>query len=98
MSATPSVETAAENKVLLVLKAVGDAQPLKHNKFKLNGGKPIMEVEKFLKKQLNYDKSIYLYCGSGFSPTPDQLIKDLFECFQISGELLIFYGFQETWG
>jgi hypothetical protein len=26
------------------------------------------------------------------------LIKDLYECFQINGELMIFYGYQETWG
>ncbi len=87
-----------ESKVLLSLKSVGEAQALKHNKFKLNGNKPISEVEKFLKKQLNYEKSIFLYCGSGFAPTPDQLIKDLYECFQINGELMIFYGYQETWG
>jgi ubiquitin-like protein ATG12 len=87
-----------EVKCLLVLKSVGEATALKHNKFKLNGNKPIVDVEKFLRKQLNHEKALYLYCGSGFAPTPDQLIKDLYECFQINGELMIFYGYQETWG
>jgi hypothetical protein len=27
-------------------------------------------VEKFLRKQLKYEGSIFLFCGSGFSPTP----------------------------
>lgn len=87
-----------EVKVLLVLKAVGDAIPLKHNKFKLGGNKSILDIEKFLKKQLAYEKALYMYCGNGFSPTPDQYIKDLYDCFQLNNELTIFYGFQEMWG
>eukprot|EP01038_Epipyxis_sp_PR26KG_P015573 gene15573-21028_t len=86
-----------EHKVLLNIRSVGEAPALKKNKFKLNGTKPIIEVESYLKKLLGPDKSIYIYCGSGFSPTPDQLLQDLFDCFQIGGELTITYGIQESW-
>ena len=97
MATVASLE-GEQTKVLLALRSVGEAPALKHNKFKLSGNKCIYEVEKFLRKTLNHDKALYLYCGSGFSPTPDQLLQDLFDCFQIGGELLISYGFQETYG
>lgn len=71
---------------------------MKKNKFKLNGEKQLIEVERFLKKSLGQDKSVYLYCGSGFSPTSDQLLQDLYDSFQVGGELTINYGIQEAWG
>lgn len=97
MEKTDDVVPESE-KILLHLRSVGEAPALKKNKFKLNGSKPIMEIEKFLKKTLGSDKSIYLYCGSGFSPPPNQGLQDLYDCFQIGGELVITYGFQESWG
>lgn len=93
-----SSEKEATASVLLHLRAVGSAAPLKHSKFKLSGKKNLFEVEKFLRKQLQHDKQLFLYCGSGFSPTPDQTLQDLYDCFQTGGELLISYGYQETWG
>jgi ubiquitin-like protein ATG12 len=92
------VESDTAPKVLLHLRSVGEAPALKKNKFKLNGEKQLIEVEKFLKKSLGQDKSVYLYCGSGFSPTSDQLLQDLFDNFQAGGELTINYGIQEAWG
>ena len=91
-------ESDTTPKVLLHLRSVGEAPALKKNKFKLNGGKQLIEIERFLKKSIGQEKSIYLYCGSGFSPTPDQVLQDLFDCFQIGGELTIMYGVQEAWG
>ena len=90
---------ATERKVLLHLRAVGEASSLKRNKFKLNGTKTILDVQQFLLKSLGHtNKSVYIYCGTGFSPTPDQLIQDLYDNFQTNGEVIITYGIQETWG
>jgi hypothetical protein len=61
------------------LRSVGEASALKKSKFRIDGGKSIYEVEKFLRKQLKHEGSIFLFCGSGFSPTPDQILKDLFD-------------------
>lgn len=85
-------------KVHLHLRSVGEAPALKRNRFKLNGGKQLIEVEKFLKKSLGPDKAVYLYCGTGFSPTPDQVLQDLYDFFQVGGELTIMYGIQESYG
>lgn len=86
------------SKVLLHLRSVGEAPALKKNKFKLNGAKCLIEVDKFLKKSIGAEKSIYMYCGQGFSPTLDQQLQDLYDCFSIGGELTISYGVQESWG
>lgn len=92
--------TAAGAKVLLQLRSVGDAPALKRNKFKLDGRKAVVDVELFLKKSLGVgaEQALYLYCGTGFSPTPDQSLQDLHDSFQVGGELVISYGLQETWG
>lgn len=48
-------------KVNIFLRAIGEAPILKKQKFKLDGSKTILEVEKFLKKSLNIsDKTIYI--------------------------------------
>ena len=88
------------SKVLLFLRPVGEASGLKKSRYKLDGTKSIKEVEKFLKKTLGMasEQSVFLYCGSGFSPTPDQNLQDLFDNFQIGGELVVNYGVQEVWG
>lgn len=95
-AATGEADTSP--KVLLFLRSVGEAPALKKNKFKLSGEKQLIEVERFLKKSIGQDKSIYLYCGSGFSPTSDQLLQDLYDNFQVAGELTINYAIQESWG
>jgi ubiquitin-like protein ATG12 len=88
------------NKVLLFLRPVGEASGLKKTRYKLDGTKAIAEVEKFLKKTLGIppDQSLFLYCGTGFSPTPDQNLQDLFDNFHVGGELVVNYGIQEAWG
>lgn len=69
--------------VLVHLRSVGEAPSLKKAKFKIDGLKAISEVEKFLRKQLKYDNALFLFCGSGFSPTPDQLLQYLFDVSNI---------------
>lgn len=88
------------NKVLLFLRPVGEASGLKKTRYKLDGSKSIIEVENFLKKTLGmpFNQNLFLYCGSGFNPTPDQNLKDLFDNFQTGGELIVNYGIQEVWG
>ena len=87
------------NKVNILLRAVGEAPILKKQKFKLDGSKSLLEVEKFLKKSLGItDKAVYMYCGSGFSPNLDQLLQSLYDNFQVAGELVIMYGINELYG
>jgi ubiquitin-like protein ATG12 len=105
-SAEASLASAETAKIAIFLRPIGDAPALKKQKFKLDGSKNVFDVEKFLRKSLTAAGSnevanlgsLVLYCGSGFSPTPDQLVNDLYASFQIGGELVISYSLQETWG
>jgi ubiquitin-like protein ATG12 len=94
------IKTKEISKVLLFLRPVGEAPGLKKTRYKLDGSKAIIEVENFLKKTLgmSVNQNLFLYCGSGFSPTPDQNLQDLFDNFQTGGELIVNYGIQEVWG
>jgi len=90
-----------DNKVLIYLKSVGEAPSLSRQKYKLDGQKTLIEIEKFLTKNLvTEDKSrrLYLFIGSGFTPSFDQSLQSLYDLFQISGELVIQYGYKEMWG
>lgn len=94
----PSTVEAPVAKVPLFLRAVGDAPPIQKSKFQLSGNKPVSYIQGFLRKTLQTDKGIYLFCCSSFSPNPGQTVQELFDAFQVSGELTICYSFQETWG
>jgi ubiquitin-like protein ATG12 len=109
VSTDPTTTTSRESqqdvlketsKVLLFLRPVGEVAGLRKTRYKLDGSKAIVEVEKFLRKtlEMSADQSIFIYCGSGFSPTPDQNLQDLFDNFQTNGELIVNYGIQEAWG
>ena len=68
-----------EDKVQVHLRSVGEAPALKKTKFRIDGGMTMNYVESFLRKHLKHDGSMFLFCGSGFSPTPDQLLRDLYD-------------------
>ncbi len=85
-------------KIPIRLRPVGSAPVLKEPKLKLSGSRPVYDVHNFLKTQLKTENGLFLYCGNGFSPTPDQLLQDLYDCFRVGDELMIMYGIQENWG
>ena len=85
-------------RILVHLKSVGSAPILRRNKIQLSGEKSMMDIQLYIQNVIATTKTIYLYCGSGFSPSPYQLMEDLYDCFQSNGELVIYYGIQESWG
>ena len=103
-AAVATAPTKKANMIKLFLRNVNDAPALQKQKFKLDGSKTLFEVEAFLLKNINTAraapsiKSIFLYCGSGFAPTHEQSLQDLFDCFKTGDELIISYGIQEAWG
>ena len=78
------------------------------NKFRLESSKQIADLEVIIRNSLrklqkhgsssNSYSALYLYCGKGFSPTPDQTIQDLFDSFQVGGILVVHYGSSEQFG
>lgn len=89
-------------KVQVYLKAVGGTAALTKQKFKIDGTKTFLEIEKFLRKNLGtniaQNASIYLFIGSGFTPGFDQSLQSLFDLFHVGDELVVQYGINEMWG
>ncbi|XP_071925898.1 ubiquitin-like protein ATG12 isoform X1 [Coffea arabica] len=69
-------------KVVVHLRATGDAPILKQAKFKIDGSDKFVKVIDFLRRQLHRD-TLFVYVNSAFSPNPEELITDLYNvsCF-----------------
>lgn len=42
--------------------------------------------------------SLFLYCNAAFVPSPCERLGDLRDCFNVRGDLVIYYSLQEAWG
>mmetsp|Transcript_39716 Transcript_39716/g.45239 ORF Transcript_39716/g.45239 Transcript_39716/m.45239 type:complete len:90 (+) Transcript_39716:59-328(+) len=87
-------------KVKVHFVAVGSAPIMKKNKFQISADQPVASITSFLRKMLRIGsgESLFLYCNSAFTPSPDELLKDLRDCFAVRDELVIHYSLQEAWG
>ncbi|GMN59787.1 hypothetical protein TIFTF001_028886 [Ficus carica] len=75
MSGTES--PSAVRKVVVHLRATGDAPILKQAKFKIPGTDKFAKVIDFLRRQLHRD-TLFVYVNSAFSPNPDESVIDLY--------------------
>ncbi|XP_027908494.1 ubiquitin-like protein atg12 isoform X2 [Vigna unguiculata] len=75
---TMSAESPSSiRKVVVHLRATGDAPILKQSKFKIAGTDKFVKVIDFLRRQLHRE-TMFVYVNSAFSPNPDELVIDLF--------------------
>lgn len=104
---TKKSESQADNPstttVTVHFRAIGEAPALQKDKYKVNAGptRTLLDVQVFLRKLLGHknEAALFIYCGPGFAPTPDQKLIDLHDCFASgNGELSLYYAFQQTWG
>ncbi|KAK9149193.1 hypothetical protein Scep_007950 [Stephania cephalantha] len=84
-------------KVVVHLRATGDAPILKQAKFKISGTDKFAKVIEFLRRQLHRD-TLFVYINSAFSPNPDELITDLYKNFGFDGKLVVNYACSMAWG
>mmetsp|Transcript_4108 Transcript_4108/g.7940 ORF Transcript_4108/g.7940 Transcript_4108/m.7940 type:complete len:222 (+) Transcript_4108:181-846(+) len=93
-------KTAAMTKIKVHLQAVGSAPILRKSKFAVGADENVAVISQFLRKLLKLDHNapLFVYCNSAFVPSPDQKIRDLFQCFGRSNELQLNYSIQEAWG
>ncbi|KAJ8471261.1 hypothetical protein OPV22_025604 [Ensete ventricosum] len=87
----------AERKVVVHLRATGDAPILKQAKFKISGSDKFSKVIEFLRRQLHRD-TLFVYINSAFSPNPDELVIDLYNSFGFDGKLVVNYASSMAWG
>ncbi|PWA80958.1 Ubiquitin-like protein Atg12 [Artemisia annua] len=87
----------ASRKVVVHLRATGDAPILKQAKFKIAGTDKFSKVIDFLRRQLHRE-TLFVYVNSAFSPSPDQLVNDLYDNFGFDGKLVVNYASSMAWG
>ncbi|CAG4975807.1 unnamed protein product [Colias eurytheme] len=87
-------------KVDILLKATGNAPIMKKKKWAVDAEKPIGWIMEFVKKylKLEADEKLFLYVNQTFAPSPDQIIKNLYECFGTDGKLVLHYCKSQAWG
>ena len=103
--ADPEAEppTAAPvDKVVVLLKATGDAPILKRNKFKITASDKFEKVVSFLttqlKPQIGTDGRVFVYLNSAFTPRYDERVSNLYAWYGVEGKLVVNYALQQAWG
>ena len=108
-TADNSTSKSKPQKIKVHLVAVGSAPILKKSKFLMNYNDKFAVANAFLRKILKLQSStsnsssvssssLFLYINAAFVPAPDELLGDLYDCFNVRGELVIHYSLQEAWG
>uniref|UniRef100_A0A2M4AXE3 Ubiquitin-like protein ATG12 n=1 Tax=Anopheles triannulatus TaxID=58253 RepID=A0A2M4AXE3_9DIPT len=94
------VEKQEIKKIDIVLHATGSAPILKQKKWSVDQEKPISAIIKFIHKYLKLDpeERLFLYINQTFAPAPDQIIKNLYECYGTNGKLVLHYAKTQAWG
>ncbi|XP_052182843.1 ubiquitin-like protein ATG12 isoform X1 [Diospyros lotus] len=92
-----SESSTTARRVVVHLRATGDAPILKQAKFKIAGTDKFAKVIDFLCRQLHRE-TLFVYLNSAFSPNPDELVIDLYNNFGFDGKLVVNYACSMAWG
>ncbi|KAK3875424.1 hypothetical protein Pcinc_019708 [Petrolisthes cinctipes] len=87
-------------KIDVLLKATGDAPIMRKKKWAVEGDKRVGWVADFIRKylKLNSSDNLFLYVNQSFAPAPDQLVRNLYQCFGSDGKLVLHYCRTQAWG
>ncbi|TFK35102.1 ubiquitin-like autophagy protein Apg12-domain-containing protein [Crucibulum laeve] len=87
-------------KVILLFKAVGNAPVMKQTKYKIKAGRTFGHVLHLLRGLLNFkpEDTLVTYINQSFSPTPDDVVSNLFKMFATEGYLIVNYSTTPAWG
>jgi ubiquitin-like protein ATG12 len=90
----------SSNLVDILLNAAGNAPIMKQRKWTVDWMKDIAWVSKFIHKylKLEAEEKLFLYINQTFSPSPDQTLKNLYECYGSQNKLTLHYCVQQAWG
>ncbi|XP_065075883.1 autophagy protein 12-like [Ochlerotatus camptorhynchus] len=95
------VEKQEPKKIDIILRATGNAPILKQKKWAVDQEKPISAIIKFIDKhliKLEPGEKLFLYINQTFAPSPDQIIKNLYDCYGSNGKLVLHYAKSQAWG
>jgi len=96
----PSSIRTDKQKVDILLKPTGNAPIMKKKKWTVDSDKPIGWIIEFMKKYLKLEANerLFLYVNQTFAPSPDQIVRNLFECYSTEGKLVLHYCKTQAWG
>lgn len=98
--AEDSATSDEKKKIDILLKAVGDTPIMKTKKWSVERGRTVQSLSQFIARFLKMDASeqLFIYVNQSFSPSPDQEVGVLFECFGSDGKLILHYCKSQAWG
>nr|CAD7395110.1 unnamed protein product [Timema cristinae] len=84
----------------ILLKATGNAPIMKKKKWAVDPDKPIGWIIEFIRKYLKLEPadSLFLYVNQSFAPSPDQIVRNLYDCYGTDGKLILHYCKSQAWG
>lgn len=92
----------SEKKIIVLLRAVGNAPVLNQPKFNISGTTRMAGLYDYLKKLLKStvgdNDSLFLYVNNNFSPSLNAFLIDLYNNYAVGGQLIISYALTEAWG
>ncbi|XP_053987950.1 autophagy protein 12-like [Hylaeus anthracinus] len=106
-SVTPSVrneggQVASKDKakIDILLKATGNAPIMKQKKWSVSQDSCIGKISDFVRRYLKLDSNekLFLYVNQTFAPAPDQVVKNLYDCYGADGKLILHYCKSQAWG
>jgi len=96
----PEKKVVKSEKIELRLQAAGDAPIMKQKKYTVDGKKQISWILAFIRKYLKLEPqdNLFVYVNQAFSPSPDQTVNNLAECFGQDNKLVLYYSRSQAWG
>ncbi|KAK7794791.1 hypothetical protein R5R35_004130 [Gryllus longicercus] len=102
LAATEEAVTKPTNKqkIDIFLKATGNAPIMKIKKWAVPPERTIGKIIEFMRKYLHLDskESLFLYINQAFAPSPDQTVRNLYDCYGTDGKLVLHYCKSPAWG
>lgn len=98
MDGTSTQET--RQTIDIFFKSTGDAPVLSKKKWKVQADYTVAYVIEFLRKILDLKESdlIFVYVNQSFSPSPDYILRNLYDCFGSDNKLTLHYARSQAWG
>jgi len=95
-----SSKPAEITKIDILLNAAGNAPIMKQRKWTVDYMKDINWVSKFISKYLKLEpeEKLFLYVNQTFAPSPDQILKNLYDCYGTQNKLTLHYSISQAWG
>jgi len=100
MASTTVTPVREDGKVIVHFNHAGSAPVLAQQKYKVPADAKFEVAIALLRSKLRLaeEESLFLYCNSAFAPPPDELIRDVAECFHVGGILILNYCTTPAWG